>query len=1241
MTAPDPLAAITDARDRRLASELIAQGRISPEQLAAVVQLHRERPSASIREILRSRGFLQTPDATVMPTENLSMATSRRHEGLPDEVRRAIDADARRIAGHVVVGELGRGGMGVVYRAYDLELHRFVAIKMILSGIGDDEGALARFTREARTVAKLRHPAIVALHEVGTEDAKPFLVMELIPGRPLKALLSESRLSPHRLAEIAADVADALAHAHDLGIVHRDVKPSNVIVDRDGRPHLMDFGLAHDTTASQQLTATGQILGTPAYMAPEQADDGFGEVGPAADVYGLGVLLYEGLLGRTPFRGTPLELLKKVLVDEPEAPRQVDGHVAPDIDAIVMKCLEKSPPARYESAAALATDLRHFVAGEAIELRPRGRGERARRWARRHRVAAAAIAGAAVAVLGGFGTAGVFAWRAAATRAADEARLIDGARREATETAARFEETRARIQASDVAVATSEADRDALMAAGLDALAAAVRIAALARDDASAAEAFATAVAVGDAAAEVDQWSVARTAYRKAASLGADDAAARAALSALEERRDAAHAARRRAVATIIEQARRDELWRRSDGEEGALRELIRQRHPDTAAAVGDELERVAAAMEAAWLEALVEVAEATPGDADEGEGRLDVEAALERFLEAPLGARRRDEEPEIAAAGRRLDHRTIGRVDPVAVRVRRRVARAIARRQEEAVGRADLRVATFCSEALGHLALPGALAPLTRYLRIEHDPSRAGVAAAALLRAATNDRALREALTARARFIHGTSLPRFWREVRRVPIDARRIDGDEPEDHLVRILLLRSTGRAAQALAHVERLRTRFPDERALQARFVDLLLETGQLDRARQTLDDLVERLPDDAGILASRAMLRARRGDVAGGIADLDRAIELDPFGPDHRSNRAHLRRGSGDVVGGRADLDAAIALAPEDGAYRANRAGVRLEDGDLDGAFRDASRAIALDPHLVPTWQTRAAIQSRRGDLVGARADLGAALDRAPEQPVLWRERARIALALGDHAAARRDIERSLALAPDDVDALFVAGDILAREDDPEAAIETLDRAIELAPERHSAWAVRGRQRRMRLDLTGALADLDEAVRRAPPPGAEAWILAARAEVRLLTGDPAGASTDVDAALARSARAPLAWRLRGELRVMRGDRVGAVGDFDRAIELAPRDAWSLRRRASLRRMAGDPRGAIADADLAIALDPKDAVIWLDRGYARRTLGELDGARADIARYVALAPSDHPLLEGARRVLAELGE
>jgi tRNA A-37 threonylcarbamoyl transferase component Bud32/putative hemolysin len=326
------------------------------------------------------------------------------------------------VPGYEIVGVLGWGGMGVVYQARHRKLNRVVALKMVRAGGTASPEELLRFLAEAEAVAALQHPHIVQLFEFGQHDGLPFFTLEFVPGGSLAAKLNGAPLPAQEAARVVEQVARGVHYAHGKGIVHRDLKPANVLLAEDGTPKVTDFGLAKRVEVGTGLTATGAILGTPSYMAPEQAGGHGKRVGPAADVYALGAILYECLTGRPPFRAATLaETLLQVLGDEPVSVRQLQPGVPADLETICHRCLQKEPARRYASAEDLAEDLRRFQAGEPIQARPVGSGERAWRWCRRNPVVAGLLTAVATTLLLGTAVATylAIAWRIDAGRARD------------------------------------------------------------------------------------------------------------------------------------------------------------------------------------------------------------------------------------------------------------------------------------------------------------------------------------------------------------------------------------------------------------------------------------------------------------------------------------------------------------------------------------------------------------------------------------------------------------------------------------------------------------------------------------------------------------------------------------------------------------------------------------------------------------------------------------------------------
>jgi WD40 repeat protein len=302
--------------------------------------------------------------------------------------------------GYEIEEEIGRGGMGVVYRARHVALNRRVALKLVLAGPHAGPDRLARIRVEAEAVARLQHPNVVQIFEVGQHDGCTFLALEFVEGNDLARAFAGTPQAPRRVAALVESLARAVHQVHRQGIVHRDLKPANILLAADGTPKIADFGLAKLLEGSTARTDSGAVLGTASYMAPEQASGRPGRVEPATDVYALDAVLYQGLTGRPPFQGeTPLDTFQQVLTAEVIPPSRVLPKTPRDLETITLKCLEKDPARRYATAEALADDLRRFLGHRPIRARRAGRAERAGRWCRRNPVLAAALGLAATALV--------------------------------------------------------------------------------------------------------------------------------------------------------------------------------------------------------------------------------------------------------------------------------------------------------------------------------------------------------------------------------------------------------------------------------------------------------------------------------------------------------------------------------------------------------------------------------------------------------------------------------------------------------------------------------------------------------------------------------------------------------------------------------------------------------------------------------------------------------------------------
>jgi WD40 repeat protein len=403
------------AERRRYVHEACGDDLTLASRVEALLRIHEEDPTFLASSAEELDGFAGAPGE--LPT--LAPAPAAGDQGT---------ASSRPApAGYEILGELGRGGMGVVYKARQAGLNRLVALKMILAGSHAGPDDLARFRAEAEAVAALQHPNIVQIYEVGERDGLPYFSLELVEGGSLAGRLDGTPWPARVAAELVAALARAMDYAHRRGVIHRDLKPANILLQAHGLqpvglpvPKITDFGLAKQIDSAAGRTRTGAVMGTPSYMAPEQAGGKSKEIGPACDTYALGSILYELLTGRPPFRAeTPLDTILQVIGNEPLPPSRLRPKLPRDLETICLECLQKAPARRYASAGALADDLQRFLDGKPIEARPTPAWERLAKWARRRPAVAALTLLSAVTAAVGF-TLVTWQWReadAAGTRA--------------------------------------------------------------------------------------------------------------------------------------------------------------------------------------------------------------------------------------------------------------------------------------------------------------------------------------------------------------------------------------------------------------------------------------------------------------------------------------------------------------------------------------------------------------------------------------------------------------------------------------------------------------------------------------------------------------------------------------------------------------------------------------------------------------------------------------------------------
>ena len=357
----------------------------------------------------------------------------------------------RYFGDYEITRELARGGMGVVFQARQVSLNRPVALKMILSGQLADDTDVKRFYTEAEAAANLDHPGIVPIFEVGQHEGQHYFSMGFVEGQSLSQRLAEGPLPAREAAELIRRVSEAIDYAHQRGVIHRDLKPANILLDQNGNPRVTDFGLAKKVQGDSGLTGSGQIMGTPSYMPPEQAGGERGDVGPAADVYALGATLYALVTGRPPFQAaTAMDTVIQVISDEPVPPRRLNASVPRDVETIILKCLDKEPGKRYGSAANLAGDLQRYSNGEPILARPVSHAERSWRWCRRNPFLASAIASTAAALVAVVVLSILFADR--------QSRFADSQLKANKEITAQRDRARANLYIADVLAAARDWD---------------------------------------------------------------------------------------------------------------------------------------------------------------------------------------------------------------------------------------------------------------------------------------------------------------------------------------------------------------------------------------------------------------------------------------------------------------------------------------------------------------------------------------------------------------------------------------------------------------------------------------------------------------------------------------------------------------------------------------------------------------------------------------------------------------
>ncbi|MBI3273050.1 MAG: protein kinase [Planctomycetes bacterium] len=1090
--------------------------------------------------------------------------------------------------------ELGRGGMGVVHKAWDCELKRVVALKLLLGESGASADDVERFQREARAAGRLRHPNIVQVHDVGTCDSRHFFTMDFIEGESLDS--AKGRLAPRKFLETLRDVARALHAAHEAGVIHRDVKPANILLDPAGRPYVSDFGLAKEVregAAGRGTTLTGTVMGTPYYMSPEQAQGRISAIGAPSDLWSLGVMLYEHLTGRMPFEGeNPLRILMAIQLSDPplpcktQPPGSAGRRVHRDLETVCMKCLEKDPSRRYPTAGALADDLTRFLDGEAIEARPISRSERALRKLRKNRVT---VAAAAVCLLFAVVLGGVFLVQKRAT---------DARRRELTRGQELFRQglegdaeriyndllradpdfadgllARARLRLRQGRRAEARTDLDAAIRSDPrphDALLERGRLSDEAGEFVDAAQDFARALEVsggselarverawawlGDACREDGPGTAGvagpeATSNRAAAEFG--DCAAKAASPEVRASARAGQAVLRLrageadAARALLDQAlQEDPNCYRARLERGRLRLAAgkgSEAEPDLAVAAGLEPSRIAAVLEhaRAWHAAL-----------RDDDALADCRAAAGRFPEDPrpdvLTARFSAGVADALAAADRAVAKAPHGAEP-------RVARgwlSLAGRQEGWAGNAGVAKTTQEARAA---AAAGAAADFREALAAA---PRSAAALAGLALATLRGGDVQGALGWAQRAVQADPA---LAEAHGVYGEALRAGGDETGargEYERCEALAASTPFDGIALSRLEALLARLADP------------EFGVPDLAAvaavaQEADALAPRLGRDRPHVGRPAFLAARAaflaGDFGRAIAAVTEALERDPYLTDALLLRLRLRL-EGGLWGEpqvRKDVDEAIRLLPEDPRPWAFLGRARHHAREYDAALEAYDRGLKLAPDLAVLHRQRAESfrkLKRDADVYAAdkageagRQDLVAARD--------FQILAHLRNSQMRFEAATQLATRGIAEAPRVSQLFDERAEALWATVNFDSAFLDLGRAMRLDPRCSVKFYVRGASAFGLAKKTAAL--LGAGVGAVVKGNTEEPVAFTLQPMVALFGY---ASLDVgirDAgrALDMEPKFAVAYSLRGLLKTRKGDRVGGLEDLETGIRLAP--------------------------------------------------------------------------------------
>ncbi len=876
---------------------------------------------------------------------------------LPIEVANA--PPSARFGRYIRTQKLGAGGMGEVWRAWDTGLNRWVALKFLKGG---DAEEVARFKREAQTAAQLSHPSIAAVYEATDQ----YIAMHCVDGQTLGTL---PRSDVRRLVDLVRQSAQAVHYAHERGVIHRDLKPANLMVDRDGRLFVMDFGLARQVRAERSLTVSGMMLGTPAYMSPEQAQACRADA--ASDVYSLGATLYDLLAGHPPFRdANMIDLLMKVVGEEAKPLRLVDTRIDRDLDTIVMKCLEKDPGRRYETAAALADDLGRWLAGEPVRARPVSWMQRAWRRARRNRALSAAVAGILV-VAAVAGVVGVLQHRRAATELA---------RTESLSTLwMEIVEKKRDLRSRKVSPRKA---REALERAANE-------LGAFVEANPAMAQGW---YLKARANLYLERYEDAEADARKAIDLAADFHLARALLGMiLIEKAQAASIAStselgeipRRQEALVLQAMREFAAWNAGAKDSRRLG-LAPTAEDEIMGVLADVLSRHYAANDPNAVADLKRAADERKAE----EYAVWIGLIGPREVEAEWYRRATEWAPGytlawlLAGFNRLRSGDSAGAIadfgEAIAVDPRNKLPYLIRGFARMSTGDFDGAIAD-CSEAI-------LIDPRCK----EAYQNRGG----SLLSKGDYDNAMANFTTAIS------------------------VDGRYANAHYGR-------GNARRAKGDFQGAISDYGEALAIDPRNTRALINRGiarsQMGDAAGAIEDYGEAIAVDPRCVEAhynRGIVRDAKGDFDGAIRDYDNAIAIDRRHVQAHFNRGITRYRKGDLDGAIADHTQVISIDPRHAGAYARRGVMRHMKGDIDGAVADYREAISIDPRCADAHYNLGNARREKGDLDGAIEHYGKAIEADPRCAEAYCNRGFAHQVKRDKDRAIADFEKALDVAPAD-------------------------------------------------------------------------------------------------------------------------------------------------------------------------------------------------------------------------------